>query len=96
MATHTHKIRKTAKADSEKLPDIYGTKITYAGGTECTVEVTQRMSEEPSVTAGSEISVGSYSGVCEQQQAEILPQYKLGGSVVWELVTRIATEGDSV
>ena len=96
MATHTHKIRKTAKADSEKLPDISGTKITYAVGTECSVEVTQRMSEEPTVSAGSEISIGGYSGVCEQQQAEILPQYKLDGSVVWELVTTVATEGDSL
>ncbi|MBN1630482.1 MAG: hypothetical protein JW990_12005 [Thermoleophilia bacterium] len=96
MTTHTHKIRKTAKADSEKLPDISGTKITYAGGTECTVEVTQRMDSEPSVSAGSNLSVGAYTGICEQQQAEILPQYKLGGAVVWEIVTTLATEGDSI
>lgn len=96
MTTHTHKIRKSAKADSEKLPDIAGTKITYAGGTECTVEVTQRTNEEPTVTAGSSLSLAGYTGVVVSQDAEILPQYKLDGAVVWETKTNLATEGDSV
>jgi hypothetical protein len=93
---HIHKVRKSAKATSEKLPDISGTNITYAGSTECTVEVTSRDGSEPTVTAGSAGSVGGYSGIIESQVGEALPQYKLGGSVVWETVTTIATEGDSV
>jgi len=96
MTTHTHKIRKTAKADSEKLPDISGTKITYAGGTECGVEITQRMNEEPTVSAGSTVTVAGYTGVAENQSSEILPQYKLDGAIVWETTTTLATEGDSV
>jgi hypothetical protein len=96
MSNHIHKIRKTARADSEKLPDVTGTKITYAGGTECTVDITERTNSEPTVAAGSSASVGGYTGVVEEQSAEILPQYKLDGGIVWEVTTRLATEGDSV
>ena len=48
----THSIEKTAKADSEKLPDINGTKITYAGGVECQVTVMER-SARSHLTAGA-------------------------------------------
>jgi len=91
-----HGIEKTAKADSEKLPDISGTKITYAGGVECQVTVTQRHNSEPTVAAGAQTSVGGYGGVCESATAKILPQYKLDGGVVWETTHVLATEGDSV
>ena len=47
----THSIEKTAKADSEKLPDINGTKITYAGGVECQITVMERTNAEPTVTS---------------------------------------------
>ena len=96
MTTHTHRIRKSARADSEKLPDVTGQKITYAGGVECQVEVMQRMNSEPTVTAGASTSIGGYTGVAEQQQAEILPQYKLDSAVVWEVTTTLAMDGDSV
>lgn len=91
-----HKIRKSAKANTEKLPDITGTKITYAGSTDCTVEVMERVTAEPTITAGSNGSAGGYSGVIEQQTAEILPQYKLDGSIPWEVNTTLSTTGESV
>lgn len=96
MTTHVHKIKKTAKADSEKLPDIGGTKITYAGGVECTVEVTQRQNSEPTVSAGASVTMGGKTGVCESMSTEALPQYKLDGAVVWETQATLATVGDSV
>jgi hypothetical protein len=92
----THRIRKTARADTEKLPDITGEKIVYAGGTECNVEIMSRQGSEPTIEAGSEVSLEGYTGTIEQQQAEILPQYKLDGSIVWELTTTLFVEGDSV
>ncbi len=95
MATHVHKIVKTARADTEKLPDISGTKIVYAGGVECTIEVTQRTNNEPTVTAGSSVTVGGKTGTCEQARAEILPQYKLDGAVVWETVYTLFINGSS-
>lgn len=96
MTTHTHKIRKSAKADSEQLPDVTGQNITYAGGVKANVEVTQRMNEEPTVTAGSTVTVGGYTGIAESMNAEILPQYKLEGAVVWETVTNLLVDGDTV
>ena len=87
-----HGVRKTSKASVEKLPDIGGTPITYAGAVEDTIEVTERMGAEPSVAAGSSGSAGGYSGVIEQQVATALPQYKLAGAVVWELVTTMSIE----
>ena len=53
MTVHTHGIEKAAKADSEKLPDVSGTKITYAGGVECQITVTERRNDEPTITAGA-------------------------------------------
>ncbi len=90
-----HHIKKNAKANTEKLPDVTGVNITYAGGTECTIEVTERVTTEPTVTAGADGSAGGYSGVITDMTATILPQYKLGGAIVWETVTVIAPEGDS-
>ncbi|MBN1319947.1 MAG: hypothetical protein JXA87_03810 [Thermoleophilia bacterium] len=87
-----HGIRKTAKANVEKLPDRNGTPITYAGNVDKTTEVTERVTTEPTVEAGSSGSAGGYTGVIEQQVATIMPQYKLDGSVVWELVTTLAEE----
>jgi hypothetical protein len=87
-----HGVRKTSKASVEKLPDINGTPITYAGAVEDTIEVTERMGSEPSVAAGSMGTAGGRSGVIEQQVATALPQYKLEGSVVWELVTTMSVE----
>jgi len=87
-----HGIRKTSKATVEKLPDVSGTPITYAGAVEDTVEVTERTNSEPSVAAGATGSAGGYGGVIEQQVATILPQYKLAGAVVWELVTTMSIE----
>ena len=57
-----------------------------------TVEVTERTNSEPSVAAGATGSAGGYGGVIEQQVATILPQYKLAGAVVWELVTTMSIE----
>ncbi|MCL5942138.1 MAG: hypothetical protein M1325_01185 [Actinobacteria bacterium] len=96
MTVHTHKIRKSARAESEKLPDITGTKITYAGGVECQIEVTQRRNDEPTISAGSTITVGGRTGVCTEASTEILPQYKLDGAIVWEANYTLATDGDSV
>lgn len=87
-----HGVRKTSKASVEKLPDISGTPITYAGNTENTIEVTERVNSEPTVAAGASGSAGGYSGVIEQQVATAMPQYKLSGAVVWELVTTLAEE----
>jgi hypothetical protein len=87
-----HGIRKTSKATVEKLPDVSGTNITYAGGVEDTVEVTERQNSEPTVAAGASGSAGGYTGVIEQQVATIMPQYKLDGAVVWELVTTLSIE----
>ena len=92
----THSIEKTAKADSEKLPDINGTKITYAGGVECQITVMERTNAEPTVGAGATTTVGGRSGVCESQTTKILPQYKLDGGVVWETTTVLSVEGESV
>lgn len=91
-----HHITKTAKATTEKLPDIAGDVITYAGATECTVEVVERVGAEPSVTAGADGGAGGYSGVIQDQKTVILPDKKLDGSIVWETSTTIATEGDTV
>ncbi len=96
MTVHTHGIEKAAKADSEKLPDVNGTKITYAGGVECQITVTERRNDEPTITAGASVTVGGRTGVCESAQAKLLPQYKLDGAVVWETQHVLATEGDSV
>lgn len=96
MTVHTHKVRKTAKAQNEKLPDINGTQITYAGGTECEIEVTQRRNDEPTIGAGSLSTIGGRTGVCVDASAEIMPQYKLDGSIVWEAVYRLATTGETV
>ncbi len=96
MAVNTHKIRKSSRAQNEKLPDITGAQITYAGGVECEIEVTQRRNDEPTITAGSTITVGGRTGVCIDTSAEIMPQYKLDGSIVWEANYRLATAGDSV
>lgn len=96
MTVHTHGIEKQARADSEKLPDISGTKITYAGGVECQISVMERRNDEPTITAGASVTVGGRTGVCESASARILPQYKLDGSVVWETNHVLATEGDSV
>ncbi|MBN1630658.1 MAG: hypothetical protein JW990_12905 [Thermoleophilia bacterium] len=87
-----HGIRKTAKASVEKLPDVSGTPVTYAGNTDKTTEVTERVNTEPTVEAGSSGSAGGYTGVIEQQVATILPQYKLDGAVVWEKVTTLSEE----
>jgi len=90
-----HRIRKSARADTEKLPDITGTKIVYAGGVECGVEIMERVTAEPTVAAGSEVTVGGYTGTCENMQSEIMPQYKLDGSIVWETTHQLFIEGDS-
>lgn len=96
MTVHTHKLRKSAKAQNEKLPDINGTQITYAGGVECEIEVTQRRNDEPTITAGSTIAVGGRTGVCLDASTEIMPQYTLDGAIVWEATYRLATDGASV
>ncbi len=96
MTVHTHGIEKTARADSEKLPDINGTKITYAGGVECQITVTERRNDEPTITAGASVTVGGRTGVCESAQAKLLPQYKLDGAVVWETTHVLAVDGDTV
>jgi hypothetical protein len=96
MTVHCHGIEKSAKADSEKLPDITGTKITYAGGVECQITVTERRNDEPTISAGASLTVGGRTGVCESANAKLLPQYKLDGAVVWETTYVLATAGDTV
>ena len=62
----THSIEKTAKADSEKLPDINGTKITYAGGVECQITVMERTQRRAHRDGrGQRLPSGGRSGVCE-------------------------------
>ena len=76
-----HGIEKSAKADSEKLPDISGTKITYAGGVECQVDRHGAPGgSEPTVAAGAEPRSVATAASARAQQAEILPQYKLDGA----------------
>jgi hypothetical protein len=96
MTSYTHKIRKTAKSDEEKLPDISGVKRTYAGGVDCQVEITSRQDSEPTIEAATAATMEGYTGVITQQQAEILPQYKLNDAVVWELTTVLSVDGDTV
>ncbi len=96
MTVNTHKIRKDARANSEDLPDISGTNITYAGSTVATVEIMQRRNDEPTVEAGSSITVAGYTGVCTEMSAEIKPEYKLDGTVVWEVNYTLKAPGESV
>ena len=96
MTTHIHTISKTAKATTEKLPDISGDNIKYAGATDCTVDIMHRENSEPTVTAGSEATVGPYTGIIDTQKADIKPALKLDSAVVWEVATTLMMEGDSV
>ena len=96
MTMHVHTIDKTAKANTEKLPDISGENIQYAGAVDCTVDVMSRENAEPTVTAGSSATVGGYTGVIDTQKGSIKPALKLDGGVVWETTTTLMTEGDSV
>ena len=96
MTVHTHSIEKTARADTEKLPDINGNKIAYAGGVECAYSVMERRNDEPTITAGASVTVGGRTGVCENATAKLLPQYKLDGSVVWETNHVLAVDGDTI
>lgn len=96
MTTHIHGVSKTAKATTEKLPDINGDNVQYAGATDCTVEVTQRENAEPTITAGSSATVGGYTGIIDTQTTRAVPTAKLEGSVVWETVTTLMTSGSTV
>ena len=77
---HIHTIDKQAK---------------YAGATDCTVDIMYRDNSEPTVTAGSEASVGAYTGVIDTQKASIKPALKEDGSVIWEVATTLMMEGES-
>jgi urease alpha subunit len=96
MTTHIHTVSKTAKATTEKLPDIGGTNIQYAGAVDCTVDIMHRENAEPTVTAGSTATVGGYTGVIDSQKADAKPALKLDDAVVWEVATTLMMEGDSV
>jgi hypothetical protein len=96
MTMHIHTIDKTAKANTEKLPDINGDNIQYAGAVDCTVDIMSRENAEPSVTAGSEATIGSYTGIIDTQKGSIKPALKLDSAVVWETTTTLMVEGDSV
>jgi len=93
---HVHKIKKTVKATTEKLPDTTGTVILYAGAPEASVDVTYRDTAEPTLVAGATHSVGGYTGIVEQATADIMPTLKLDGSVVWEMVYNLLVPGGTV
>ena len=93
---HIHKIKKTVKATTEKLPDIMGTVILYAGAPEADVDVTYRDTAEPTLVAGGTHTVGAYTGLVEQCTADIQPQIKEDGSVVWEMVSNLLIPGGTV
>ena len=78
-----HGLEHAAKVNTEKLPDITGTMITYASGVEITHTTTDRVTSEPTVTAGSTGELGTI----ESMTAKCLPAAKLNGVVCWELVT---------
>lgn len=97
MAVHTHKVRKSGRTTNEKLPDINGNMITYAGSVDLEIEITQRQNSEPTLSQfGEQITVGGRSGVLIEASAEILPQYKLDGAIPWEVVYRLSPTGTSV
>jgi hypothetical protein len=96
MTMHIHTVTKQAKANTEKLPDINGDNIQYAGSVDCTVDVMYRENAEPTVTAGSSATVGGYTGIIDTQKAEAKPALKLDSAVVWEVTTTLMMDGDSV
>ena len=95
MTMHIHTVDKTAKANTEKLPDIFGDNVQYAGAVDLTVDIMSRANEEAIVTAGSEASIGGYTGIIDTQKGSAKPALKLDGEVVWETTTTIMIEGDS-
>jgi hypothetical protein len=92
---HIHTIVKQAKANTEKLPDITGVNIRYAGQVDCTIDIMYRDNAEPTVTAASETTIGSYTGIIDTQKGEIKPALKLDSAVVWEVTTTLMMEGES-
>jgi hypothetical protein len=97
MTVHTHKIRKSGRTSNEKLPDISGTMITYAGSVDLEVEITQRQNSEPTLgNFGESVTHGGYTGVLVEASAEIMPQYKLDAAIVWETVFRLSPTGVTV
>ena len=78
-----HGLEHSAKVNTEKLPDISGTMITYSSGVEITHTTVDRETSAPSVTAGG---TGEY-GVIESMTAKCLPAAKLNGAVCWEITT---------
>jgi len=91
---HIHKIKKSAKAQTEKLPDNSGTIILYAGAPEATVDVTYRDTSEPTITAGSTHSLGSYTGIVESWTADLLAGLKeAGAGPCWEMVCSLFIPG---
>lgn len=92
---HIHTIDKSAKANTEKLPDITGNNIRYAGQVDCTVDIMYRDNAEPTVTAASTITIGTYTGIIDTQKGSIKPALKEDGAVIWEVTTTLMMEGDS-
>lgn len=97
MAVHTHGIEKTGRTSSEKLPDINGTPITYAGNVDLNIRIMQRQNSEPTLSNfGEAVTHGGRTGVLVDATAKCLPQYKLDGAIVWETDFTLSVDGTSV
>ena len=91
---HIHKIKKSVKAQTEKLPDNSGTIIMYSGAPEATVDVTYRETSEPTLTAGANHTCGSYTGIVENWPADLQAGLKENvAGPVWEMVCSLFIPG---
>lgn len=96
MAVHTHEITKNVRSQEETLPDINGNPIVYAGNVQAEINVMQRRNDEPTLTAGTQQTVGGRTGVCVEASCRSLPQFKLDSAVVWEANYRLRVNADTV
>ena len=88
--------RRPPRPTAEKLPDINGTKITYAGGVECQITVMERRNDEPTITAGATRHRGRPHRRLRERERQAPAAVQAGWGVVWETDHVLATEGDSV
>ena len=94
MASHIHEIRKSARSNVEKLPDITGVIITYAGEGELELEAMERYDAEQDVSTGASVTIGAYSGTVLEMTSEVRGGLKLDGvGPIWEVRTRLSIAG---